>query len=132
MAGAFGPEHINPRGPVPSPPSNRRSHPKSLRRVRRWLVLVVAPAGQGPPAGKPATDPFAEAMQRRHFKNAGHLIGPTASPMLPRNKARKPPFGGLLATCCNLGSFWSGRRGSNPRPRPWQGPAPVQLVAKEH
>src|SRR5436190_19987993 len=43
--------------------------------------------------------------------------------MLPQNETTKPPHGGLLGSDFNYGSFWSGRRGSNPRPRPWQGRA---------
>jgi hypothetical protein len=88
----------------------------------RWFWWSL-PAGRGPRQRDRQLIRSLRLCRAGTSMNAGHLIGPTASPMLPRKKARKPPFGGLVASCCNFGRFWSGRRGSNPRPRPWQGRA---------
>jgi hypothetical protein len=52
--------------------------------------------------------PFASARRRRRH-----------APRFERAKTRTR----ALLALCRSGSFWSGRRGSNPRPRPWQGRA---------
>jgi hypothetical protein len=52
---------------------------------------------------------------------ARSAIGLAISIILRRHKTTKPPNGGLSS--CHLKKFWSGRRDSNPRPRPWQGRA---------
>ena len=42
-------------------------------------------------------------------------------PLLPREDISKPGFRRAKPSYSNDEEIWSGRRGSNPRPRPWQG-----------
>ena len=52
--------------------------------------------------------------------------GPSRSPLpptLPRTINDKAAFRRPVRSYSNTKSFWSGRRDSNPRPRPWQGRA---------
>ena len=42
-------------------------------------------------------------------------------PLLPREGIREPGFRRAKPSYSNDEKIWSGRRGSNPRPRPWQG-----------
>src|SRR5215475_3154404 len=44
-------------------------------------------------------------------------------PLLPREDISEPGFRRAKPSYSNDEEIWSGRRGSNPRPRPWQGRA---------
>ena len=60
--------------------------------------------------------------------------GPSRSPLprtLPRKANDKAAFRRPVISYSNTKKIWSGRRGSNPRPRPWQGRAPVRLSDRE-
>src|SRR5258706_11645495 len=46
---------------------------------------------------------------------------------LPRKKGDQAAFRQPSGSNSDTKKIWSGRRGSNPRPRPWQGRAPAEL-----
>jgi len=62
----------------------------------------------------------------------GSKYAPAASPMLPRKINDKAAFWRPVRSNSNTKKIWSGRRGSNPRPRPWQGRAPARYWPAKH
>ena len=54
-----------------------------------------------------------------------------ASPLLPAKSHELDTFREPGVNVCNFGRFWSGRRDSNPRPRPWQGGARSDSISDE-
>ena len=63
--------------------------------------------------------------EKQILRPEGGRSSPAASPHAsPEHNRRLPPFGGLSKVHSKVPRvIWSGRRGSNPRPRPWQGRA---------
>ena len=64
----------------------------------------------------------AQGRRNEQGKNAINYA-PAASPALPRNGNDKAAFRRPVRTYSDIEKIWSGRRDSNPRPRPWQGRA---------
>ena len=60
---------------------------------------------------------------RRELTRNGVHYPPSASRMLPRKINDKAAERRPVTSYSNAEKIWSGRRGSNPRPRPWQGRA---------
>ena len=60
----------------------------------------------------------------------GRKYAPAASPMLPRKQDDKDAERRPLRSYSTNKKIWSGRRGSNPRPRPWQGRAPASTPCR--
>jgi hypothetical protein len=123
-----------------------RSLVRDIRLAWRWLVLVLSAArllgsGSGnwsvsyelrrlsPRDECRALICAGRALQKK-ITQGHYQIEPAASPMLPRNKKKKPPLGGLSRPVRKLESFWSGRRGSNPRPDLGKVVVLFQVVAK--
>jgi hypothetical protein len=61
--------------------------------------------------------------RRRELTRNGVHYPPSASPLLPRKINDKAAERRPVTSYSNAEKIWSGRRGSNPRPRPWQGRA---------
>jgi hypothetical protein len=93
---------------MPSPPCAlfvcASACPTRSRRVGLFHRACLRRFGS---ALRPRAQPFASARRRGH------------APCFERAKTRTR----ALLALCRSGSFWSGRRGSNPRPLPWQGRA---------
>src|SRR3974390_205266 len=67
--------------------------------------------------GARTSEPESESRLRRQ---GGGMIALRHS---ASSKTEKPACQGAFVKLCHLQKIWSGRRGSNPRPRPWQGRA---------
>ena len=67
--------------------------------------------------GARASEPESESRLRRQ---GGGMIALRHS---ASSKNEKPACQRAFVKLCHLQKIWSGRRGSNPRPRPWQGRA---------
>jgi hypothetical protein len=65
------------------------------------------------PAGSCAANVRADLCGRRDFRIPPERIPKTKSPLVRR----------AIVQLCHFIKIWSGRRDSNPRPRPWQGRA---------
>ena len=80
------------------------------------------------PARKPARQEVsAEDLEFHQYEFASEAtrftFSAVASPLLPQKSHELETFRQPGINVCNFGRFWSGRRDSNPRPRPWQGRA---------
>ena len=98
----------------------RRKQPAGFLQVARVRGAddgVPAPcfAERSTPSSQARSGGFLKTAHRAVFLTETHLIG------------SNPATGPKTKTTCRISagceSSWSGRRGSNPRPRPWQGRA---------
>ena len=107
---------------------NGNSHPYFLPFPPK--IAILAPyfcyfaRRDSPTTARPQQKPCRSSPARARGKAKAHAEAPAEAPTAPTatggHKKKRQPF--------RLSSFWSGKRGSDPRPQPWQGCAlPTEL-----
>ena len=105
-------------------------------RAEKAIVAPRADTQGARPARKPARQEVsAEDLEFHQYEFASEAtrftFSAVASPLLPQKSHELETFRQPGINVCNFGRFWSGRRDSNPRPRPWQGGARLRIISDE-